>query len=559
MPNVIRYGEMTFESDFLFGTDDRGATVKFSRAERALLAKLAQNARSVLTRDDLLDAISGPGSDAADRNIDFVINRLRRKLKDSARKPVYIATQYGEGYVWIAERAPQSADTSGAFLVVGPVRGLKHVGPFANLARSYADELRRSLDRQTAKDSRVVLDEDCPPPESFVGDKPRFAVELSFVNVDSRLDCAITCKNFATGQIMQVSRRTVTASEPSASVPDPKTVDATAGQITTAIWDALTYRAGAPTIPSDEPLAVRMHDAANLLADTASWVETQRRLRAALDAKPDDHRTKLMLATCIHSKFLTFAPRLLPQPDFRAQDEEEMERLVLASLPYLQDNPVFMMAAAKLLYFVDRGHRPLAIRIAEDAFRSTTAFATSFAILGQIRMLQGDIESALSLYEQGLELCQDRSEFHIYILVLKCQALLASNQRAALADALDVLYAKKAGTREGLSIFFTPPDANEIAPEVQFLLDKLDGAGARAMLDFVNYLCARLFRFAEHRENILRGPLTLFVNRFGPDVIPDDVRASVPALVGGVAPQGLHGAALGFRRCRSGPKGQAGP
>jgi DNA-binding response OmpR family regulator len=106
MPNVIRYGEMTFESDFLFGTDDRGATVKFSRAERALLAKLAQNARSVLTRDDLLDTISGPGSDAADRNIDFVINRLRRKLKDSARKPVYIATQYGEGYVWIAERAP---------------------------------------------------------------------------------------------------------------------------------------------------------------------------------------------------------------------------------------------------------------------------------------------------------------------------------------------------------------------------------------------------------------------------------------------------------------------
>ena len=541
MAKLISYGEMTFESDFLFGTDQSGVTIRFSRAERALLAKLTQNARSVLTRDDLLDAITGPGSDAADRNIDFIVNRLRRKLKDSARTPTYIATQYGEGYVWIAERALQSVDTSGAFLVVGPVRGLRHVGPFAGLARSYADGLRRSLDRQTAKDSRVVLDEDCPPPELFAGDKPRFAVELSFVNADGRLDCAITCKNFATGQIMQVSRHAVSEGGPCASVPNPKSVEATASQITTAIWDALTYRAGAPAVPSDEPLAVRMHDAANLLADTASWVETQRRLRAALDAKPDDHRTTLMLATCIHSKYLTFGPRLLPQPDFRAQDEDEMERLVLASLPYLQDNPVFMMAAAKLLYFVDRGHRPLAIAIAEEAFSSTTAFATSFAILGQIRMLEGDIESALSLYDQGLELVQDRSEFHIYLLVLKCQALLASNQRAALADALDVLYAKKAGTREGLSIFFTPPDANEIAPEVQLLLDKLDGAGARAMLDFVNYLCARLFRFAEHRENILRGPLALFVNRFGPDVIADDLRASVPALVGSLAPGRLQG------------------
>jgi hypothetical protein len=73
---------------------------------------------------------------------------------------------------------------------------------------------------------------------------------------------------------------------------------------------------------------------------------------------------------------------------------------------------------------------------------------------------------------------------------------------------LDVLYAKKAGTREGLSIFFTPPDANHIAPEVEFLLDKLDGTGARAMLVFLNYLFARLFRFLEHRENILHGPLT---------------------------------------------------
>jgi hypothetical protein len=39
----VRYGQMTFESDFLFGTDDKGSTVKFTRVERVLLAKLTKN------------------------------------------------------------------------------------------------------------------------------------------------------------------------------------------------------------------------------------------------------------------------------------------------------------------------------------------------------------------------------------------------------------------------------------------------------------------------------------------------------------------------------------
>jgi hypothetical protein len=530
MAKLVRYGQMTFESNFLFGTDDQGSTVKFTRAERLLLAKFTQNERSVLTRDNLLDAMSGPGSDAADRNVDFVINRLRRKLRDSAREPVYIATQYGEGYAWIAERATQLIATAGAFLVVGPIRGLPYLGPFAELARSYVDELRRSLERQSASGRRVVLDEDCPPPDLFVGEKPLFAVELSFVNPDTRLDCAVTLKRFASGEIIRVFRITIAESGSSASSPGRKGVESTAGVITTAIWDALTYRDGAPPTPSDEPLAVRMHDAARLLTDRASWIETDRRTRSALEANPDDQRAKLMLATCLHTKYVC-GTLFLPEHDFRKQDEDEMERLVLSSLPHLQNDPAFMMAAGKLLYFIDRGHRPLAIKIVEDAFKSTTAFATSFAILGQIRMLEGDFAVALSLYDQGLEQCQDGTEFQIYLLVLKCQALLASDQRKALDDTLEVLYAKKAETREHLSIFFVAANAKEITPEVQFVLDGLDDAHARGMLVYINYICARLFRFAEYRENILRGPLTLFVDRFGPRVVPDDLHASIPELV----------------------------
>ena len=102
MVGLVTYGRMSFDPGFLSGIDPQGKTVKFSRAERAILLKFVQNPKIVVTRDDLLDAVSGPGSDAADRNIDFMINRLRRKLDDAARDPIYIATQYGEGYVWVA-------------------------------------------------------------------------------------------------------------------------------------------------------------------------------------------------------------------------------------------------------------------------------------------------------------------------------------------------------------------------------------------------------------------------------------------------------------------------
>lgn len=533
MVNFVKYGSMSFDPNFLYATDEQGETVKFSRAERALLLKFSQNPKTVLPRDRLLDAISGPGSDASDRNIDFIINRLRRKLKDSARKPAYIASQYGEGYLWVAERATQSRSMGDVFLVIGPVRGLKHLGPLLEAARTSVQELRESVDRKTAKESRVVVDEDCPPPEDISGEKPSFAIELSFVNVSGRLDCAVTLKAFSSGQIIRVSRRTFLTGSSGDQVLDRKSIEAVADEISTAVWDTLAYRASAAVLPSAAPLAVRMHDAALLLADTAAWVETNRRLKSLLEQEPDNHQAQLMLATNIHSKYLTSAPMILPHQDFRRQDEDEIERLTLASLPHLQDNPIFVMAAGKLLYFIDRGHRPLAIEMVEQAFNTTTAFATSFAILGQIRMLEGEIDAGLSLIEQGLDLCGSGSEFELYLMVLRCQALLASNRRKDLDAALEDFYAKKVGTREALSIFFANPEA--IPPEVGYLISNIDETPARAMLVWSNYICARLFRFAEHRENILRAPLTLFVKRFGMGVVADDVRASVPKLVSALA------------------------
>jgi DNA-binding winged helix-turn-helix (wHTH) protein len=529
----VRYGRLTFNPDFQFARGDQNEIVRFSKSERLLLARFTSRPGLVLSRDDLLDAVSGPGSDATDRNIDFVITRLRRKLRDSARTPSYIATRYGEGYVWIAEAASPQTDAHDAFLIVGPLRGLAHIGPLEAHARAYAEALRHKLDQRTPAANRVVLDENCPPLASFGVAGPRFAIELNFVRAGSRLDCATALRAVPTGQIIRLSRDIVADGEEATYAPRPDLIEKQAGEIADVLWDALTLRGITPADPLAEPLAVRMHQAATMVsnAQSSSWQENQRRVLAQLEQNPNDHQARLMLATSIHSKYLQSGPPiLLPQHDIRAQDEDQIERLVLASLPHLQDNPIFLMAAGKLLYFIDRGHRPLAIQLVEDAFESSTALATSFAILGQMRMHEGQIEAAVALLDQGLELCEAGSDFELYLLVLKCQALLAANRRDDLAPVLETFYGRRPGIREFFSIYYASGDPDEATPEMQYVLGRIDEAHARAMLTWLNYVAARLFRIMRHRENILRGTAMVLVQRFGPRILSEEVRTAVPAL-----------------------------
>ena len=526
MGETVRYGTITFDRDFLGGVDRDGAPIRFIRAERRLLAKFAGRPGVVLSRDLLLDAVSGEGSDAVDRSIDFLINRLRRKLGDSARQPTFIETRYGEGYVWIAEPEPTVPAAAGAFLVIGPLRGLNHAGPLAERARDFAAELRSVLDLRLAHGSRVVVDEGCPSPEAFVGEKPTFAVELSFLVIDGRLECAVTLKGFATGQIIRVFRQRVSEGEAMARAPARAAAARAGEELLGAIWEALAYRARVPAAPSDEPLAVRMHHAALMLADTASWLEAERRLRARLAEDPKDPVSQLMLATALHSKYV-LSGAIWPKRDNRAADEAEMERLVAASLPHVQDNPIFMLAAGKLLYFLDRGHRPLAIEIVEEAFKSTTAFATAFAVVGQIGMFRGDIASALALFDQGLELAGAGSPFVAFLLVLKCQALLAAGERQRLDPVLETLYASGPGVRHELAIYFASPVPGEVDPIAEAVLEELDAPRAQAKLVYTNYVCARLFEAPEHRRAILAPSLDLFVRRFGQAIVPEEVRASL--------------------------------
>jgi two-component system alkaline phosphatase synthesis response regulator PhoP len=76
-----------------------GNLVELSALEFRLLAALVQADGHVLTRDRLLDVLSGPVAEGVlERSVDVYIGRLRSKLGDDPERPRYVATVRGAGY-----------------------------------------------------------------------------------------------------------------------------------------------------------------------------------------------------------------------------------------------------------------------------------------------------------------------------------------------------------------------------------------------------------------------------------------------------------------------------
>lgn len=88
----------------------------------AVLVYLAQHARQVCERDDILDAVWGPEREAYDRVLDNAIREIRRALNDDARSPTYVQTIPKKGYrllVPVESRLlEKQRDSSGEFVPV---------------------------------------------------------------------------------------------------------------------------------------------------------------------------------------------------------------------------------------------------------------------------------------------------------------------------------------------------------------------------------------------------------------------------------------------------------
>jgi two-component system phosphate regulon response regulator OmpR len=77
-----------------------GKPVKLTSAENALLKLFAANAGRSFSRAELCTRLSV----TLERSIDVQVTRLRRKIEDDPKLPLYIQTVRGVGYVLVPDR-----------------------------------------------------------------------------------------------------------------------------------------------------------------------------------------------------------------------------------------------------------------------------------------------------------------------------------------------------------------------------------------------------------------------------------------------------------------------
>lgn len=68
------------------------------------LAVLARQPGKTFSRDDLMQELRGLDSESYNRSIDITMSRVRQKLGDDPKKPRYIKTVWGTGYIFIGQR-----------------------------------------------------------------------------------------------------------------------------------------------------------------------------------------------------------------------------------------------------------------------------------------------------------------------------------------------------------------------------------------------------------------------------------------------------------------------
>ena len=117
----------------------------------------------------------------------------------------------------------------------------------------------------------------------------------------------------------------------------------------------------------------------------------------------------------------------------------------------------------------------------------------------------------------------------MYVLVMLCQVLMAAGRREDLAVARSELYKQSTV----LAVFLEPIFSDPINPSLRAkgVTMMMSRTRAVAILRHLFYISARLYEQQTHRENALRTPVNLFVRRFGPDIVPDEIKASVPGLI----------------------------
>lgn len=522
----LRFHDWTFSDDLHTAHADSGQEVHFARQERILLAEFTAAPRLLLTRKHLLATLPRKDGSSSERHLDYLINRIRQRLGDTARNPRFIATQYGEGYVWIA--TPSSPVALNAFLVILPLH--RHMPPAADtLAEALRDTLREHLARPNAVD--IAPPGWQPDPAS----QATYLLEISAYADPTTLHLALLLRDARTRQPLHPMR----LAHPLARTPGVLALfddaRALAAQIHQLIWQHQALEPGHAT-PADLPFELRLHEATRLFGEqSATWRDSL----AYIEQLEDSQRYRnpasdIIRATALLTRIIQQAPHtgMLDAPQWDAL-ETEIEALVLPHLTAMAGQPLLELAAARLLHYLGGRHADTAFALARRGFAGTTAFATAFATLAQCHSHAGEFAAAHELYDRAIDLAEPGSEFHVYLLVLKCLACLGSGDLAALAHWRAVLFIAKPATRQETGLIFHSPDP-ELPADLAAVLPLLGDTTLSQLLYLLQRNARSLFRHPEHQANLLRGPVTQIARHVGTHVVP----AALHPLLGAAPPPG---------------------
>lgn len=97
--NSISYGELTLYIDSM-ELKKNGELINISTTEFEILNLFFSNIGVVFSRDQIIEKLFGYDYEGYDRSIDSHIKRIRNKIETDKKKPQYLRTKYGVGYVF---------------------------------------------------------------------------------------------------------------------------------------------------------------------------------------------------------------------------------------------------------------------------------------------------------------------------------------------------------------------------------------------------------------------------------------------------------------------------
>lgn len=80
-----------------------GELIELTSTEFELLSLFVKNPGKVLSRDQIMEWVSGIEWESFNRSVDVLVSRLRQKLKDDPKHPIYLKTIWGTGYLFLGK------------------------------------------------------------------------------------------------------------------------------------------------------------------------------------------------------------------------------------------------------------------------------------------------------------------------------------------------------------------------------------------------------------------------------------------------------------------------